>query len=197
LLYLYKLRVQTTSKLPITQQRHLWHKHHQLINLIFAPPQHSPAVRHFLTTLLSSSTPSSHSANMADMDTYDNEPRTSGYDGMPYTYSPYANRRICSYNDLDESNTPSSDPWFRASEGDFNIYPHSRQSWHATPLRPFHLLTSLFQTTRAAATVRALVPLALTAMATPAFATTPTAAASGKHFQPPSAALDIQLTFHQ
>jgi hypothetical protein len=105
-------------------------------NPIFAPPQHSPAVRHLSITLLSSSITSFLSANMADMDTYDNEPRTSGYDGMPYTYSPYANRRICSYEDLDESNTPSSDPWFRASEGDFNIYPHSRQSWHATPLRP-------------------------------------------------------------
>jgi hypothetical protein len=98
--------------------------------------QHSPTVRHLSSTLLSISSPS-HSANMADMDTYDNEPRTSGYDGMPYTYSPYANRRICSYEDLDESNTPSSDPWSRAREGDFNIYPHSRQSWHATPLRPF------------------------------------------------------------
>ena len=120
---------------------------------------------------------------MADMDTYDNEPRT--YDGMQYTYSPYANRRIRSYDDLVESNTPTPDPGFRAREGDFNIYPHSRQSWHATPLRLFHLLTSLFQTTRAAATVRALAPLAPTAMATLAFATTPTAAAaSGKHFQP-------------
>jgi hypothetical protein len=105
----------STPSLPL-------HSTHQLCDT--CPP---------LSFLLTSPT---HSANMADMDTYDNEPRTSGYDGMPYTYSPYANRRICSYEDLDESNTPSSDPWFRASEGDFNIYPHSRQSWHATPLRP-------------------------------------------------------------
>ena len=70
---------------------------------------------------------------MADMDTYDNEPRT--YDGMSYSYSPHANRRIRSYDDLVVSNTPTSDPWFRAREGDFNIYPHGGQSWDATPSR--------------------------------------------------------------
>ena len=48
--------------------------------------------------------------------------------------------------------------------------------------------TNFYQTTRAAVTVRALALLALTAMATPAFATTPTAAAaSGKQLQTPSA----------
>lgn len=78
--------------------------------------------------------PPSDSADMADMDTYDNEPRT--YDGMSYTYTPYANRCIRSYGDLFDSNISSSDPWSRASEGDFNIYPHSRQSWHATPSCP-------------------------------------------------------------
>ena len=121
-------------RLPITNNAISGTKHHLSINPIFALPQHSPAVRHLSITFLSTSITLPHSANMADMDTYDNEPRT--YDGMQYTYSPYANRRICSYEDLDESNTPGSDPWFRASEGDFNIYPHSRQSWHATPLRP-------------------------------------------------------------
>lgn len=60
---------------------------------------------------------------MADMDTYDNEPRT--YDGMDYTYyEPHARRRIRSYADLAESYHSSSDPWFRSSEGEFNINPH-------------------------------------------------------------------------
>ena len=69
---------------------------------------------------------------MADMDTYDNEPRT--YDGMhPRTHAHYANRRIRSYDDLVESYHSSSDPWSRASEGEFNIYPHNGLSRHATP----------------------------------------------------------------
>jgi hypothetical protein len=134
-LLLYKLRAQTTPT-SITTNAIPGTKHppfHQPHLCKFT--QHSPAVRHLSTTLLSTSITPAHSANMADMDTYDNEPRT--YDGMPYTYSPYANCRIRSYDDLVESNTPTSDPWFRAREGDFNIYPHSGQSWHATPLRPF------------------------------------------------------------
>lgn len=134
LLATYKLRAQTTS-IAFTNNAIPGTKHHQPINPIFALPQHSPSVRHLSTTLLSTSITLPHSANMADMDTYDNEPRT--YDGMQYTYSPYANRRIRSYDDLVESNTPTPDPGFRAREGDFNIYPHSGQSCHATPLRPF------------------------------------------------------------
>ena len=61
---------------------------------------------------------------MADMDTYDNEPRT--YDGMDYTntYALYHNRRIRSYGDLVECNNSRSDQWSRASEGEFNINPH-------------------------------------------------------------------------
>lgn len=70
---------------------------------------------------------------MADMDTYDNEPRT--YDGMhdAYSYGPYAHRRrLRSYHDL-VSYHSSSDPWSRTSEGEFNINPHYGQRWHATP----------------------------------------------------------------
>lgn len=71
---------------------------------------------------------------MADMDTYDNEPRT--YDGMDYTYThgPYANRRIRSYGDLIESSHSSSDPWYRGSEGEFNINPHCGQRRLRHPL---------------------------------------------------------------
>ena len=130
LLATYKLRAQTTS-IAFTNNAIPGTKHHQPINPIFALSQHSQAVRHWSTTLLSTSITLPHSANMADMDTYDNEPRT--YDGMQYIYSPYANRRIRSYDDLVESNTPTPDPGFRAREGDFNIYPHSGQSCHATP----------------------------------------------------------------
>lgn len=72
---------------------------------------------------------------MADMDTYDNEPRT--YDGMDYTYTNtyelYRNRRIRSYGDLVEYNNSSSDQWSRASEGEFNINPHYGFSQHAPP----------------------------------------------------------------
>jgi hypothetical protein len=68
---------------------------------------------------------------MADMDTYDNEPRT--YDGMHNTYAPFLNRRIRSYGDLVECNTSSSDHWSRASEGEFNINPHYGFSQHAPP----------------------------------------------------------------
>jgi len=70
---------------------------------------------------------------MADMDTYDNEPRT--YDGMHYTTNaPYMNRRIRSYGDLAEYNYSSSDHWSRASEGEFNINPHHGFSRHATSI---------------------------------------------------------------
>jgi len=70
---------------------------------------------------------------MADMDTYDNEPRT--YDGMHYTNttSLYLNRRIRSYGDLPEYNNSSSDHWSRASEGEFNMNPHNGFSPHAPP----------------------------------------------------------------
>lgn len=69
---------------------------------------------------------------MADMDTYDNEPRT--YDGMDYTtYSPYSNRRMRTFGDLACSKHHSPDPWSRASEVEFNINPHCGQSRHATP----------------------------------------------------------------
>jgi hypothetical protein len=70
---------------------------------------------------------------MADMDTYDNEPRTT-YDGMHYntSYAPYADRRIRSYGDLSELQHSSSDPWGRASEGEFNINPHNGLSRLAT-----------------------------------------------------------------
>lgn len=69
---------------------------------------------------------------MADMDTYDNEPRT--YDGMHNTYAPYADRRIRSYGDLVESSDSSSDMWYRKSETEFNINPHcGQQHRHATP----------------------------------------------------------------
>lgn len=70
---------------------------------------------------------------MADMDTYDNEPRT--YDGMDYTYTYalYHGRRIRSYGDLVEYNNSSSDHWSRASEGEFNINPHYGFSLNAPP----------------------------------------------------------------
>lgn len=69
---------------------------------------------------------------MADMDTYDNEPRPYA-DGMHHHHANahYANRRIRSYGDLVESYHSSSDPWSRASEGEFNIYPHYGLSRHA------------------------------------------------------------------
>lgn len=71
---------------------------------------------------------------MADMDTYDNEPRT--YDGMDYTntYALYHSRRIRSYGDLVEYKNSSSDQWSRASEAEFNINPHFGFSQHAPPL---------------------------------------------------------------
>ena len=71
---------------------------------------------------------------MADMDTYDNEPRT--YDGMDYTdtYALHNGRRIRSYGDLVEYNNSSSDLWSRASEGEFNINPHHGFSRHATSI---------------------------------------------------------------
>jgi hypothetical protein len=68
---------------------------------------------------------------MADMDTYDNEPRA--YDGMHDTSSLYNGRRIRSYGDLFEYQHSSSDHWSRASEGEFNINPHCSCSWHAIP----------------------------------------------------------------
>ena len=123
---------------------------------------------------------------MADMDTYDNEPRT--YDGMDYTdtYALYHGRRIRSYGDLVEYNNSSSDHWSRASEGEFNINPHYGSSLNAPPFLGEQLLT-FKQSTRAAVTVPALALRALTAMATPVFATTLTvAAASGTYTRRPS-----------
>ena len=134
LLATYKLRAQTTS-IAFTNNAIPGTKHHQPINPIFALSQYSQAVRHWSTTLLSTSITLPHSANMADMDTYDNEPRT--YDGMDYTYTNtyglYRNRRIRSYGDLVEYNNSSSDQWSRASEGEFNINPHYGFSQHAPP----------------------------------------------------------------
>jgi hypothetical protein len=96
--YLYKLRAQTTLDFP-PPQRHLWQQHHhQPINPIFAP---FTALTNCATLVIHSpfnfiTLPLRHHAVRTSYN-YDNEPRTSGYDGMPYTYSPYANRRICSY----------------------------------------------------------------------------------------------------
>lgn len=111
------------------------------------PPFHQPHLCPF--TALTSCAPfplhspfyfrSPHSANMADMDTYDNEPRT--YDGMSYPYSPYANRRVLSYDDLVPFNNSSSDLPYRASEDDPTSI-LTRPELACDALAPVHLLTS-------------------------------------------------------
>jgi len=135
----YKLRAANDAQLqsPTTATSGT-PSHHLFINFVFAPSTaliscasfllHSPFYFHY-----------PNSANMADMDTYDNEPRT--YDGMPYTNSPYANRRIRSYGDLVDFNNSSSDPWFRASEGDPTSI-LTRPELACDALAPVHQLTS-------------------------------------------------------
>lgn len=122
----------TEPKLSLVPITLITSYHHRLS---LHPPLHPHYTRRQRVCLFS---PFNHTQSpppiMADMDTYDNEPRT--YDGMDYTntYALYHNRRIRSYGDLVEYNNSSSDQWSRASEGEFNINSHYGFSQNAPPL---------------------------------------------------------------